>query len=102
MAAGALEQPMTLPERVPTPNPDVVATELSDGQLVLLNINTGEYISLNRTAALIWDGIEAGRSPATICSKLMDQFDVTEDHATDSVSRFLQDLAEAGLTQSQR
>jgi hypothetical protein len=99
VATRALEQLLTLPDEAPTPNPNVVATKLADGQAVLLDIDTGNYINLNQTAALIWNGIEVGDSPAAIQAQMVQKFHVAEEHAADSLARFIHQLGEAGLVQ---
>lgn len=91
---------MMRPDQTPAPSPSVVATKLADGQAVLLDIDTGNYINLNTTAAVIWDGIEAGKGRSEIVAQLIETFDVDEAHAAASVDRFLGQLAEAGLVDS--
>ncbi len=48
--------------------PDIVH-EKFDGDLVVLNLGTGQYFGFNATAAALWDGLMAGVDPA--------RFDVT-------------------------
>jgi hypothetical protein len=82
-----------------TPSPTVVATELEDGQAVLLDMDTGSYVQLNRTAAVIWAGIESGRSLDAIAAKLVSTFEVDDEHAHRSMDAFVEQLVEAGLAQ---
>lgn len=62
--------------------PDIVHEEF-DGEIVILNLQTGQYFGLNDSAAGLWGTVQAGGDPA-IASK---------DHGAQFVAR----LTELGL-----
>jgi hypothetical protein len=66
----------------------LVATEV-DGDLVMMDIEGGHYLTLNPTGARIWDLIAEPRSVADICSALTARFNVTDDQCLADVTAFL-------------
>lgn len=62
--------------------PDIVHEEF-DGEIVILNLQTGQYFGLNDSAAGLWETVQAGGDP-TVASK---------DHGANFVAR----LTELGL-----
>jgi hypothetical protein len=49
---------------------------------------------LNSVAAVIWEQLQAGLTPQEIVSKLVAQFDVSEQRAAEDVTRFVNLLTE--------
>jgi hypothetical protein len=86
-------------ERQLRPHPDVVDTEVDEGETVLLHLSTKTYYSLNRTGARIWQGVKHGLSVAQIGQSLQAEFAVEADHAERSVRTLLDDLVQQGLVQ---
>jgi hypothetical protein len=74
------------------PDPGVVTVTLPDGDMLLLHHDTGQYYTLNRTAALIWQLMEQGTKRADISQTLCDRFDVSADGAEVALSHLIQDL----------
>jgi len=78
-----------------------VYTPLEDGTGVLLNVETLVYFSLNRTAATVWQQLEAQKSlsfddlTAVICEK----FDVSASTARQEVDSFVRKLEQLGVVQ---
>lgn len=79
------------------PHPDVVYTELQNGEAVLLHLDTQTYYSLNETGTLIWQSVEQGLPVSDISQKLQEQYEVAPTQAQQSVTTLLQDLAAADL-----
>lgn len=48
--------------------PDVIDEEF-DGEVVVLNMQTGQYFGLNESGAALWSAILAGADPAEIAGK---------------------------------
>ena len=65
--------------------------------LVLLDLNSLLYHSLNRTAAAIWGSLAEPHSAPEIVIDLCSRFDVTPEHCQASVDRLLEQLSAAGL-----
>ncbi|MBI2376280.1 MAG: PqqD family protein [Deltaproteobacteria bacterium] len=78
-------------------DPDVVSTELREGETVLLHLGKRRYFSLNRTGQVIWDAIGRGSSFGEIVSQLVARFSVSNDRAEKSVESLLSRLEAASL-----
>ncbi len=70
-----------------------------DEAFVMLDFVKGEYLSLNHTAARIWDALEAPSSRSDIVSKLTDSYEVTADQCAAAVDKVLGLLEGKGLIQ---
>lgn len=69
---------------------------------VNVNRTEGGYqgiIQLNETGKLIWDGIANGKDERAIVSDLMDQYEVDEQTASESVTRILRQMIDAGIVE---
>jgi hypothetical protein len=75
-----------------SPDANVVFTEMENGESVLLHLGTNEYFSLNETGTLIWKGISDDRNLGEIGKELEETFDVTNEQATQSVKRLVDEL----------
>jgi coenzyme PQQ synthesis protein D (PqqD) len=81
-------------------NPEVVATELEDGA-VLLNMDTRTYYSLNEVGLAIWRLVERGASDDDVADGLRAAYAADAEQARSAVLRFLELLqAEHLLTSS--
>lgn len=67
------------------------------GEMFVVDSRRAELHELNGSAALIWEGLAAGRSEAAIVSSLVEEFEVSEKQARADMADFLKALAEAGL-----
>lgn len=61
-------------------------------QCVMMNTETGNYLSLSRIGARIWELIAQPTSLSALCDRLMNEFDVQHDLCRTEVDAFLQDL----------
>jgi hypothetical protein len=80
-------------------HPEVVDTELDDGEMVLLHLETKTYYSLNPTGERIWQGLKEGLSVREISQRLQEEFDVDADRADRSVVDLVHELIEQKLVQ---
>ena len=71
---------------------DLVTSDL-DGEIVMLDIESGKYHSLDAIGSRIWALLETPRSVAQICNLLMREYDVERPHCEADVLAFLNDLA---------
>lgn len=78
------------------PSPDVLFRELGE-ELVLLDLNSSKYFSLNETGAVIWNLLEQGEDHGSIARQLSMKFDVDEQKAMADVEDLLDRLCSAGL-----
>jgi len=72
-------------------HPEVVYTDLEEGA-VLLHLETRFYYSVNEAGQAIWRLLDSTGSSEKLIQGLMAEYEVEEKRATDSVSRFLQEL----------
>ena len=73
-----------------------VETEV-DGELVLMNTDSGTFYSLDGTGLAIWRAIDGTRNRDTIVSTLAADFDAPVETIAPDVDAFLSTLREAGL-----
>lgn len=69
---------------------NIVATEFQDGDGVLVDLNTKHYFQLNETAMLVWRALEQGQSVDDIARQLCARYEVTPEHAVESVNRTIE------------
>src|SRR5262245_60878323 len=81
-------------------HPEVVDTELDDGEMVLLHLESKMYYSLNPTGERIWQGLKEGLSLKEISRRLQEEFDVDQDKAERSVLDLIKELCEQNLALS--
>lgn len=70
-----------------------------DGELVMLNIERGNYYGLNGVAKRIWELLDQPRSFRQLCETLQTEFDVATEQCESDVLVFLQDLIKEGIVQ---
>jgi hypothetical protein len=80
-----------LEERV-LPHPQVVDTELDEGEVVLLHLDSKIYYSLNPTGTRIWQGLKDRLTLKDISRRLQEEFDVDADRANRSVLDLVNEL----------
>jgi coenzyme PQQ synthesis protein D (PqqD) len=71
--------------------------ETVDGEVVMVNLETGTYYSLVGSGARIWASIERGAAVAEIVADLRASFDGTGDGVEEKVRSFLDELTREGL-----
>ena len=67
----------------------IVATQLDDGDGVLVDLNTKQYYQLNETAMLIWRALENGHPFDQIVAEMESVYTVDNDHAVASAQRLI-------------
>jgi hypothetical protein len=75
---------------------DAIAKEL-DGELVLLDLQSGTYFGLNEVGSRIWELMESPVSVADINTKLLEEFEVSDEVLSADVDAFLGVLHEKKL-----
>jgi hypothetical protein len=90
---------LTLDQQI-RPHPEVVETELEEGEVVLLHLESKTYYSLNVTGARIWQGVKQGLTLQAISCRLQAEFGVEEAQATGSVLDLVTELLQQHLVQS--
>jgi len=68
-----------------------------DGQVVIMNIDSGHFFQLNHTASRIWDLLETPQDLATIGRQLSDRFDVDQASCRADLAEFVGAMQQKGL-----
>ncbi|MDT5293419.1 MAG: hypothetical protein QOJ76_299 [Acidobacteriota bacterium] len=74
------------------PQEHVVFTEFDAGEGILVDLNTKKYFQLNETAIIVWRGLEQSRTLDEIVGHITTAYDVTPEHAAESVRKLLENL----------
>ncbi|HEY8600245.1 MAG TPA: PqqD family protein [Thermomicrobiales bacterium] len=71
--------------------------ELIDGEVVLINLDSGSYYSLDGVSATIWSGLVAGYSGNTLCQYVGAHHAGDQATIANDTERFLGELAAEAL-----
>jgi hypothetical protein len=66
-------------------------------EIVILDIPTSTYLTLNSSAVALWKLLEEGASPAELAAELVATYGISETNAADDVQRFLGAVEERSL-----
>jgi hypothetical protein len=91
----SLIRPVAFPKRR-----EGVASQVVNGEAVLLDIERGEYFSLNSVGTRIWELCDGTRSATEIVSVICDEFDVAEDVVTADAQEILDELEKVQLVEA--
>jgi hypothetical protein len=90
-------------ETSPPAGPFKIAPHISwrrvEEESVLLNVDTGEYYSLDPTASSIWERIERGDKTAKIVKDIAKEYGKPETRVEKDAQEFLNDLLSEKLIQ---
>ena len=68
---------------------------MSEDEIVILSLVTGDYLGISGVALIIWNMIKAGKSEEEIISFIISNYDVGSKDAESDVCDFINDLIEA-------
>jgi hypothetical protein len=74
-----------------------LAAQVVGGEAVLLDIESGEYFSLNPVGSRIWELCDGTRSTVEIVSVVCDEYDVAQDVVSADTEEILGELEKAKL-----
>jgi len=77
-------------------HPSVITRELS-GETVLLNLESGVYYGLDGVGTRVWQLLTQGRTIASVCETMIEEYEVAPDVLRDDVSRLVGELRERGI-----
>ena len=83
--------------RPPFRIPEHVLSRKLDDEMVLLNLDSGEYFGLNDTGTRVWELLADGRSRQEVINCLTEEFEVAAEDASGHVATLCDELLEAGL-----
>ena len=75
--------------RVNSPN---VIHETIDGEVVLINLETGSYYSIDHVGAVVWDYLERGLNNNQIVEAIMTQYDGEQADIAAGIQRLFDSL----------
>ena len=76
---------------------DLMTSELSETEVVMLNVERGYYYGMQETSTLIWKHLSEPRSVSAVCDYLMTQFAVERETCEKEVLAFVKELFKDGL-----
>jgi hypothetical protein len=82
----------------PTPSPRT-AHEITDGQAILVNLDTGFLFSLNATGAFLWQRLDGHTSLGVIAADLAAAYEVDAAITGPDVLELAHELLKEGLIQ---
>ena len=86
---------MNLSDNVTIP-PQVMARLVGD-ETVILDLASGTYYGLDPVGARIWQLMAEGKTIASVCEILLDEFDVTRETLERDVLHLTQEFSAKGL-----
>jgi PqqD family protein of HPr-rel-A system len=89
---------MTMGFRVNSPN---VIHETIEGEVILIDLETGTYYSLRDSGAAVWQAIEQGAGEDGIAAELRSRYDASEEEIEDAVRQLLDELQREGLIRAE-
>jgi hypothetical protein len=90
------EPRFTLDQRLSLDVERAVWRQVGD-ELVILDIPSGTYLTLNSSAVGLWKLLEEGASPAELGAELVSTYGISEARAAEDVQRFLGAVQERSL-----
>ena len=81
----------------PVPNPAVISRKGLGDDLILVNCDTGESLSLNITGMIVWELIQEGKNSDEIISNICQRFKNVPDSVHEEVTGLISLLVEGGF-----
>ena len=77
--------------------PDNYSWRDVNNELVVLNLQSGEYFTFNNVGRLIWLSVNDGKTVNEITRSVVEQYATTEEEAVADVKAFISNLLSEGL-----
>ena len=77
-------------------DPEQIFSEI-EGEVVLLNIETGRYFKIDEIGSDIWEMIEEQTKVSDLCIKLSKEYEITPEECQPDVIAFLEQLEQCDL-----
>jgi hypothetical protein len=71
---------------------ELMVAELSDNELVMLNVQSGSYYGMDETAKVIWDHLGEPRSIGALVDHLLTRFAVDRETCEGEVLAFVNEM----------
>lgn len=73
-------------------NAPSVVSETIDGEVIIMNLKTGNYYSSDKVGAVVWGWIEAGKSTSEIAKLALERYDVSAAALETALAAFFERL----------
>lgn len=80
-----------------TKNADAVIDRLVEDQVLLINLSTGDYYSLDSVGSLIWQRIDGKHTIEDLVDSVWQEYEVDKAQVVDDVLRLAEHLTDEGL-----
>jgi len=68
-----------------------------DGEIIMMDVVSGDYIGLNAVGSSIWGLIEVPKTLEQICAGLMGEYEIDEQTCRAETEHFLTSMSEKGM-----
>jgi hypothetical protein len=76
---------------------DRAAWRVVDGDVVAVDMETAEYLTMNGSGALIWDALARGTTETELADLVVDAYAISSQQAAADVAAFIGDLRQREL-----
>lgn len=73
-----------------------VANAVAD-ETVILHLGSGTYFGLDPIGARLWEALQAGEPPISICASLLEAYDVTPDQLAADLRALIEEMVRNDL-----
>ena len=77
-------------------NPQIISSKM-DNEVVMMNIEKGNYYGLNRVGSEIWEKMSEPLTFTALCETLLQEFNVEKEQCEKEVAAYLEKLVNEGL-----
>ena len=79
------------------PNKPKVILESFEDEIVIINLESGNYYSFEKLGAVIWELIEKGQSLSNILSYIINNYSKNQGDVKNDIQKFIAELEKEGL-----
>ncbi|MFW2381110.1 MAG: PqqD family protein [Acidimicrobiales bacterium] len=76
---------------------DRAAWRVVEDELVVLDLETSAYLSINETGTSVWPSLETGATRDELITAVLDTYDIDSETAGRDIDVFLESLQQRGL-----
>jgi len=76
--------------------PDLITAPLDDGAIIM-DIASGNFIELNRTAAQVWELLDVPNTLSGLCELVQDRYDVAPDLCAAQIEQWMGEMRAQNL-----
>lgn len=78
-------------------NSPTVVEETIEGEVVVVNLDNGNYYSLENTSSEVWQLVKQGARPGQICKFIASRYSEKDELVEEPLAKFLSELQQEGL-----